>query len=333
MSSWIGVRLHPLSKEIEMVSTSERKGPVPILIVCYARPASTALVLEKIFDQRPGAQVYVALDGPKTLADARILRLRREVVEVVNRFASRLNITFVDRQQNVGTNRNIEDAIQTVFLNHDRVIVVEDDCIPNASFFDFCEWGLSYFHSDSRILMIQGANHFRWPVNSMRGNYILSQLSHVWGWATWREKWEDPSESNRNLRSTNREEIFSLLRRRLPFIRYRKAWLHFFDSEREASWDISLQFKIWREGLLVVSPGVNLVSNVGFDGVASNSNLVPDHFQNPSESQLHFPLKERKIPIRMLTLLEMWSLRRFAISRGLRLLISDLRIKSHRRWN
>lgn len=318
------MKSHLLEKKTELNSGGDLTESTPILIVCYARPHSTAMILEAVLASRPNSHVYVSLDGVKELADSRVLRLRGEVVEVVEKFYPSLDITFINRQQNLGTNRNIEAAIETVFLEHDRVVVVEDDCLPSASFFDFCDWGLNRFRSSASVLMIQGANHFRWPLNSLRGNHMLSQLSHVWGWATWRDKWESPSEINRSLRSATRQDLMMTLSRKLPFARYRKAWLKFWDSEKEMSWDISLQFRIWREDLLVVCPGINLVRNIGFDSVASNSNAIPDHFQNATGRHMKFPPQILRVPISALTFMELWSLRRFAISRTLRMFAINL---------
>ena len=75
------------------------------------------------------------------------------------------------------------------FFNHvSEGIILEDDCLPDLSFFYFCETLLEYYRNDKRVMHIGGAN-FQDGITRGDGSYYFSNINHVWGWATWKRAW------------------------------------------------------------------------------------------------------------------------------------------------
>ena len=80
-----------------------------------------------------------------------------------------------------------------VFKNNDRVIILEDDCIPNYSFFKFSNLILEKYKDDNRISQVSGNNflNFKKFKRRNRDSYFFSTLTSSWGWATWRNRWSN----------------------------------------------------------------------------------------------------------------------------------------------
>ena len=47
--------------------------------------------------------------------------------------------------ENIGLRRNISEGLDRVFSQVKQAIILEDDCLPDSSFFPFCEELLAYY--------------------------------------------------------------------------------------------------------------------------------------------------------------------------------------------
>ena len=74
-----------------------------------------------------------------------------------------------------------------VFSHVEKGIILEDDCLPNKSFFPYCETMLKKYEKDRNILLISGNNFQK---NNWRGegDYYFSKYPHIWGWAEFEKK-------------------------------------------------------------------------------------------------------------------------------------------------
>ena len=80
-------------------------------------------------------------------------------------------------------------GLNWVFSLVEEAIILEDDCLPDLTFFRFCQELLERYRGDSRISYISGDNlvqKYGQPADS----YYFSRIGGVWGWATWRSEWQ-----------------------------------------------------------------------------------------------------------------------------------------------
>ena len=79
-----------------------------------------------------------------------------------------------------GSENNLPFALNEVFKKYDRIIILEDDCIPNKSFFKFCNSLLEIYKHDNRISQISGNNFLNFKNFRRRNNdsYFLSFKRH-----------------------------------------------------------------------------------------------------------------------------------------------------------
>ena len=87
---------------------------------------------------------------------------------------------------NLGLPARFETALDAVFAAVDRAIILEDDCLPDPSFFPFCAALLERYSDDPRVMAIAGA---RFTPMRGRASYSFSRFPHWTGWATWRRAW------------------------------------------------------------------------------------------------------------------------------------------------
>jgi hypothetical protein len=157
----------------------------------------------------------------------------------------------------------VSRAVDWFFEHVEEGIILEDDCLPDASFFDFCQQLLAYYRTDERIMHISGDN-FQQGKKIGGGSYYFSKYSHIWGWATWRRAWQ---KYDGKLANFSDGFIGTRLREINPIkaeFRYWKKTLELFKNGKVDAWGSRWQFSVWYHNGLCILPNVNLVTNIGF---------------------------------------------------------------------
>lgn len=159
----------------------------PVLFVVFRRPELTEAVWRAIREARPPC-VYVACDGPRPGRAGEAEQVAA-VREFIDRESSGMEIVRLYQPANLGCGRGVSTAISWFFQHEPAGIILEDDCLPDRSFFGFCSELLERYRDDSNVMQVAGYN----PLGRFPGgpcDYVFSQYGWQWGWATWRRAWQ-----------------------------------------------------------------------------------------------------------------------------------------------
>lgn len=260
----------------------------PVLLTVFNRPHETRQVLDRLKQVRPPV-IFVAADGPRMNRPedqhlcAEVRRLVAEEIDwpaqVITDFAA----------CNHGLRRRMASAISWALGTEDRVIVLEDDCLPDPSFFRFCTELLERYADDPRVGVITGDN-FQPEGFDCGASYYFSRYPHCWGWATWRRAWglNDQAMSDwPRVRST--DWLSSIFPEPLEAL----YWQQLFDntySGKIDTWDYQWTYACWRREMLTATPGHNLVTNIGIGAAASNTRDAEPSKHGLATRSLQFPL-------------------------------------------
>lgn len=240
----------------------------PIVLIVFNRPAHTEIVFEAIRKQRP-SDLFVIADGPR-MARPSDDKLCEEVRSIVSKVDWPCNVRSNFSGSNLGPKERVGSGLDWVFNQVDRAIILEDDCLPNPDFFRFCQELLEKHNHDHRVMAVTG-NNFQRGVERGTSSYYFSKYFHGWGWATWRRAWKK-YEPDMPFWRTWRESEDWHQKFRDPVERF--YWRKRFDrleTDGTDAWDYPFLASIWKAGALTATPNVNLVSNIGFDEVATNT--------------------------------------------------------------
>lgn len=249
-----------------MSEIAPRQLSTPVLLVIFNRPDSTARVLEAVRAARP-ERLYVAADGPRPDRPDESQKTEEARAVVLNGVDWPCEVRTLFRDRNIGVKKAVGGGIDWFFENEERGIILEDDCLPDASFFPFCEQLLDRYREDDRVMHIGGNCHLHHPPDSP--SYFFSKYPHIWGWATWRESWKNFSTTSANFEEefSGISDLYSSRREKNHWHRvYRKYFNGGYDS-----WAYGWTFSVWRAHGLAVYPTVNLVKNIGFGNDAVNT--------------------------------------------------------------
>jgi hypothetical protein len=254
----------------------------PVALFVFNRPQLTAAVYERVRAARPRRLLVVA-DGPRRSRpeDGPLCRATRQIVSAPD-WPCELLTNFAD--ENLGCGQRVSSGLDWVFQQCPEAIILEDDCVPSASFFTFCSEMLSRYRDDPRIMHVSG-NNFQDGRTRGSGSYFFARYTLSWGWATWRRAW-----SHYDVRASCWPTAYRArwLDSILDNPKEVQHWEDVFDRVyrgRIDGWDYQWLLSCWRRGGMSIHPNRNLVTNIGAGPDAT-------HFKENGHSTLGIPAHE-----------------------------------------
>ncbi len=281
-----GDLLGPVNARAVESSVAHYAVQAPVALFIHRRPETTARVIAAIHSVRPRLLLVVA-DGPRAERPGEVEACAdaRAIVDTVD-WPCEVRRQFAPA--NMGCRARVSSGLQWVFDQVPEAIVLEDDCLPDPTFFQFCDQLLGRYRDDHRVAQVCGANNQKGRRRG-RYSYFFSRYNNVWGWASWRRALE---------RYDAEMSAWPVLRdeRWLEGILETKAAVRYWTSVFEATygrridtWDYQWVFSSWVHGMVSVVPNRNLVSNIGFDSWATHTSRSNVYAGDPLE-QMDFPL-------------------------------------------
>lgn len=268
--------------------TDHIRVKTPVLFLIFNRPATTQQVFEAIRQAKP-ERLYVAADGPRPDRPdegARCAEVRRIATSVD--WPCEVKTLF--RETNLGCKMGVSGGINWFFQHEEEGIILEDDCLPHPTFFRFCEELLAHYRHDQRVAMISGDN-FQFGHRINDDSYYFSNNNHIWGWATWRSRWQHDYDVDMKLWPKARDEgrVADWAQTKAEHRYFTEIFQAVFDGTID-TWDYQWGFGSRCNGRISVMPNVNLVSNIGF-GIEATHTKNLSSLACQSMSEMQFPLK------------------------------------------
>jgi len=259
----------------------------PILFLIFNRPDTTKGVFEAIRKAKP-PKLFVAADGPRPDKPSEWEKCQK-VREIATAVDWDCEVKTLFRDSNLGCKVGVSRAIDWFFQHVEEGIILEDDCLPDQSFFSFCQELLEYYRNDTRIMHISG-NNFQSGQTRGCGSYYFSKYAHIWGWATWRRAWLFYDLAIKTLpKFIQQRGIESVFQN----AKVQKYWfnnlLAVFNGKKD-TWDYQWNYSIWSQNGLCILPNANLVTNIGFGAGAT-------HTKDENLPQLHVSIEKMRFPL------------------------------------
>lgn len=254
----------------------------------FNRPELTQRVFSEIARAQPSILFLVA-DGPRSNpSDVENYQAVRRILDNID-WPCEVFRNY--SESNLGLARRITSGINWVFDKVEECIILEDDCLPNASFFLFCEQLLERYRDDARIMHINGYS-YQFGRARTEDSYYFSRITCPWGWATWRRAWKHYDFSVRlwpMLRQTDwlRESVGDPRTVR----RYERLFDAAYGGEMK-TWDGQWTFATLSQSALSISPRDDLIMNLGWGAEATTTKAEssPEEYNRPP-AELTFPLQ------------------------------------------
>jgi hypothetical protein len=172
----------------------------------------------------------------------------------------------------------------------DEAIILEDDCLPDATFFRFCQELLQYYKDDERVMMICGTNMLgEWRADRPE-SYFFTHYDWVWGWASWRRAWKhnDP-----HITMWGDHQVRDRIKSTLMHEKYYRLRAMTFEQvykNKVVTWDFQWACSRLIQGGLAIAPRVNLISNLGYGRDATHTKVLDEDLAAIAARTVTFPL-------------------------------------------
>ena len=247
---------------------------VPVAMVFFNRPEQFSKVFEEVRKAKP-SKLFLIQDGPRenNEKDKENIAKCREVLKGID---WECDVVRDFSNENLGCGRRVFSGISKCFEKVDRLIILEDDCVPSQSFFPFCCELLEKYKDDWRVGLISGMNHLN-RFDAAEGDYLFSMMGSIAGWATWKRSWEhisfdlgqiaDDKNAMRLLKnfekySCTKNSFYSMVKDKHAQLQQRKTL---------SSWSTQFGSNRVLNSQLYIVPKVNLMTNIGLTSESANS--------------------------------------------------------------
>jgi len=239
---------------------------------------------------------FVSADGarPNRSDDVENTKRVKEIIDSID-WDCEVKTNF--RAHNLGCRNAVSSGITWFFSHVSEGIILEDDCLPHPTFFNYCETLLAYYRGNEDIMHI-GANNFQDGESRSDGDYYFSKIPHIWGWASWRRAWQHYDVDMVGLDGFIKNES-----KHIPFknIFERSYWLQTFKRVQLGeinTWDYQWAYTILKNKGKTIIPKTNIVTNIGFGDKATHTGNTNDrlgsletsgieNIKHPSHQDVH----------------------------------------------
>ena len=266
----------------------------PVSVFFYRRPEHLRKVMAKIREARP-AVLFGVSDGPKPGNE----EIQKGVEESRKVFREMIDWTcrweLLERETNLGSYLSVSRGLDWVFERAAETIILEDDTVPDLSFFRFMQEVLETYRDDLRVGAICGNNYDDpkdWPGEE---SYRFTRYHHSWGWGTWKRAWQCFDRDEKlllEIPKIKKENWMKLSRTEWAY--WERCFQRTYARKLDA-WDYRWTLSLWMNHMTCIIPHVNLVRNIGFDNQATHT--VEQSFASlkmHNVESITFPLKTQK---------------------------------------
>lgn len=256
----------------------------PIVLFVYNREDNVKGTIEalKSNTQSSNSNLYIFSDGPKNEQDGEKVKKVREYIETISGFK---NIEIIKSEKNKGLAKSVIEGVSFVLNKYDKVIVLEDDIVTSRTFLEFMNNCLECYSQRNDIWSISGYSPTISIPNNFNDEVFINIRGASWGWATWRDRWNEIDWSIPNakefLKNSDNVKKFNNAGNDLSRMLYEYL------NNRIDSWAIRWYYTQFIKNKYTVYPVKSLINNSGFgDGTHGANKRLAEELNTKAEEFL-----------------------------------------------
>lgn len=260
-----------------------------IILFAYNRPIHTKKVIEGL-KKNNIKELFIFCDGIKNESHEKDVLETRKLIDDIKWCL--VNKEYA--KENKGLANSVIYGVTKIFnMGYERVIVLEDDCIPNEYFIEYMNKAFDFYENDDRVMHISG---FGLPMKQkIEESTYITPYPCSWGWGTWKKYWE-------KCNFDNIDEYKKLLNDKDGVKKFNYSGSAFSDflyrqlNGMVNSWLIRWYFHIYiNDGVCVWKTNSAIINN-GFDGTGVHKVRFDRFNQKGIQSELKYQFEKSNIP-------------------------------------
>lgn len=254
----------------------------PVLFVTFVRPDYARQTWEGIKATKPKTLYFYSNKG-RAEKEGEVER-NNEIRSYINEIDWDCDLHIFFREECVNVYDSLRGAIDWLFDNEERGIILEEDCVPTKAFFSFVDQMIEKFKEDKRVWCISGDNIIK--QNPSGYDYMFSHLHAMYGWASWRDRWRMVNWDHLYIKETIDEHIYYRLFKTKEQAKAKEKALSNMEDMlyRTKCWDYIFGLCMDQYHALTVQPKEHLVKNIGVTGQHHTKAKVSQYNCEPNPS-------------------------------------------------
>lgn len=274
---------------------------IPVVLIIFKR-LKVLEIINRLRELKP-KKVYILADNGRNDEEISECQKCRELVETSLDWNCEIIKNYADT--NRGVYANIGLGARWVFEREETAIFLEDDNLPELTFFEFCKEMLSKYNDNEKILWVCGTNYLGKTHFKDGASYTFTRHMLPCGWASWSNKFLKYYDGE--LTACREDGNIQIAKSRYYSKRvanqYAENWLNEYkkinEGDRPSSWDYQMDFSIKFNNLLGIAPVFNQIKNIGVDNFSAHGgnsfdNIMVKRFCGMNSYPLKYPLIDPK---------------------------------------
>ena len=224
------------------------KGAFDIPVVLFIFRRDKAVEIIKRISQVKPEKLYILADQGRNDKEKEEVNKCRKAVEASIDWNCEVIKNYAE--ENRGVYDNIGEGAKWVLRQEKWAIFLEDDNLPEVSFFQFCREMLYKYEEDTRIFWICGTNYLGNYVPESGDSYVFTRHMLPCGWASWANKFERFYNGDLSLCCDKRivEQVSNYYCNKKVYEQYKSSWMREYkrisSNLKPVSWDYQMDFSI-----------------------------------------------------------------------------------------
>lgn len=238
----------------------------PVLYITFARPEYASQSFAAIKKAQP-KKLYFYSNKARTDKPDEVAR-NEEVRSYIKQIDWDCEVKTWFRDEYVDVYTSLWGAMDWVFDNEVKAIVIEEDVVASLTFFSFVDQIIDKYKDNRKVWMISGDNCT--PQYNPEGlSYWGTRFVHIFGWASWADRWHcidrKMTEWPKFRKSKEYKEYWgSFMMTMLQKLYFDKIYDNY---EKYNPWDFVFSYNMVKNKSYCIVPTFNLVADVGVAGV------------------------------------------------------------------
>ncbi|MBU3676201.1 MAG: hypothetical protein FGM54_03340 [Chitinophagaceae bacterium] len=263
----------------------------------WRRKANIEAILKQVIAYEPPC-LFLFFDGPRNPEEQiEINRVKGICMQLLQQVTFKVEMD--EFPSHGGLNKRFRTGLHRLFSEVPCAIILEDDTVPNPSFFEYCTFYLTHFYHRDDIVALNG---FYKKVSMFEANHspespFTNYIFNPWGWASWAHKFTPLYNPDIKTISWWQAIRVFMLWKNFDIFQLRRRLLRDVENGKLHTWDVQLQWSLFLAGKKVLTPPVNLIQNVGNDHMASTFVAGASDFEQKA-NHLAFNQLKQTVPHR-----------------------------------
>lgn len=269
---------------------------IPVVLFIFKRTKAVKIV-EAISKVQP-SKLYIIADGARNDEETADVEQCRAMVEESINWPCKVIKNYAEH--NRGVYENIGEGAKWVFSLEESAIFLEDDNLPEVTFFEYCKEMLFKYKNNAKVLWVCGTNYLEKYNAPHNESFLFTKHMLPCGWASWADKFLKYYDGH--LETLDFEKVNSYKAQYYPralFETMKYTWLGEYErishGGKATSWDYQMDYSLKANDLYGICPMRNQIQNIGIDefsihGGTSKKKALTDRFCERKTYPLDFPL-------------------------------------------